>query len=189
MKYLPSLRALLSLLACMLLNLALWQCSGQNNEGTPVPAAQEKREQQIKRQRQFIERENESIQAYLKDRGFDWQRDGSGMYYSISRDSSNLEPIKSEDQVFYNFKIHMLNGSLLYSSDESGTQSLVVDKQDAVIGLHQALKRLTLGDTGLFILPSHLAYGVSGDQDRVPPLTALQYEIQVVNIQKSKTRK
>jgi FKBP-type peptidyl-prolyl cis-trans isomerase len=183
------MQKLTALLGITFLAFTLGKCSSQNNEGTPQSTPAERKERRIQAQRDFIKRENESIKAYLKDRNFDWERSGTGLYFSIKRDSSNLEAIEAEDQVFYNYKIYLLNGSLLYSSAQSGTQSLVIDKQDAVIGLHQALKQMTLGDSGLFILPSHLAYGVSGDQNKVPPLTALQYELEIVNVQKSNNRK
>jgi FKBP-type peptidyl-prolyl cis-trans isomerase len=165
----------------------LSRCSSQNNE----PAAKgenSNRGRSIEEQRSFVAKENESIKAYMKDRNYQLKRSGSGMYYKIWTDTVNQEPILPEDRVFYNYKVYHFNGSLLYTSTKSGTNSLVIDKQDAVIGLHQALKKMTLGDSGLFLLPSHLAYGVAGDQNKIPPLTALHYELEVVNIQKSEIK-
>ncbi|MDZ7846012.1 MAG: FKBP-type peptidyl-prolyl cis-trans isomerase [Owenweeksia sp.] len=78
-------------------------------------------------------------------------------------------------------------GAKLYSSRESGNRSLKIDKQDGEIGLHEALKKLGLGDKARFILPSHLAFGVAGDQQEVPPMTPLVYELKVVKIDKSKS--
>lgn len=144
-------------------------------------------EERMEAQRAFLKRERESIEAYIKDRNLDVERAGNGMYYSIIKDSSAAQIVESEDVVEYAYEISMLNGSLLFTSRQLGNGRLKIDKEDAEIGLHESLKKLGLGDEGLFILPSHLAFGVAGDQDRVPPKTALVYELKVLNIQKSKS--
>ena len=110
-----------------------------------------------------------------------------GLYYKILKDAPGTDSIKSGDVVEYAYNIYSLDGNLLYSSEGTGTASLKIDKQEAEIGLHEALKLLGLGDEGLFILPSHLAFGVAGNQDKVPPMTPLRYELKVINIQKSKS--
>lgn len=144
-------------------------------------------EERMEVQRDFLRKERESIDAYIKDRDLKVERTGSGMYYAITKDSLAPEMVETEDRVEYSYNIYMLNGSLLFSSDESGNGTLTIDKEDAEIGLHESLKKLGLGDEGLFILPSHLAFGVAGDQNRVPPKTALVYELKIVKIQKSKS--
>ncbi len=145
------------------------------------------REQQIQNQRDFLAKERESIESYIKDRGLDMQRTGTGLYYKITKDSISGGNAETGDIVLLEYTISLLNGTRLYSSAESGKRNLRIDKQDAEIGLHEALKQLGLGDEGLFILPSHLAFGVAGDQKRVPPVTALVYEIKLVQIEKSKS--
>ena len=145
------------------------------------------REESIRATRDFLKKERNSIEAYLKDRDLKMQRSGTGLYYQILKDSSAAEQVESEDVVEYEYDIYLMNGALLYSSGQSGPKSLKVDKEDAVIGVHEALKLLGLGDKGRFVLPSHLAYGVAGDQEKVPPVTPLVYELKVTNIQKSKS--
>lgn len=144
-------------------------------------------EERMEVQRDFLRKERESIDAYIKDRNLKVERTGLGMYYTLIKDSSAAEMVETEDVVEYEYDISMLNGSVLFTSKQLGNGRIKIDKQDAEIGLHESLKKLGLGDKGLFILPSHLAFGVAGDQDRVPPKTALVYELKVVKIQKSKS--
>jgi FKBP-type peptidyl-prolyl cis-trans isomerase len=40
-----------------------------------------------------------------------------------------------------------------------------------------------VGDKAKFILPSHLAHGIMGDNDKIPPLTPVVYNIELLSIQ------
>jgi FKBP-type peptidyl-prolyl cis-trans isomerase len=136
--------------------------------------------------REFLKREQESIENYIADRNLNLQRNGTGIYYQIEADANgkNALKVKSGDDVRYHYVISLLNGSELYRSSSDEPAILRVDKEDAEIGLHDALKLMSLGDKGLFILPSHRAFGVSGDQNKIPPFTALVYDLEIVEIQK-----
>ncbi len=140
----------------------------------------------IEARRDFLKKERQSIEAYQKDHKLKMTRTGTGLYYKITNDAPDQVEIESNDLVEYAYNIYALDGTLLYSSEASGTATLKIDRQDSEIGLHEALKLLGLGDEGLFILPSHLAFGVAGDQNKVPPMTPLLYELKIINIQKSK---
>jgi len=155
-------------------------------ESHQLKAPQSQHESSIEVHRKFIENEKKSIQDYISDRDLDLERNGTGIYYQIEADTSIDESVKvaSGDDVKYHYKISLLNGTQLYSSAADKPAILRIDKEDAEIGLHDALKLMSLGDKGLFILPSHRAFGVSGDQNKVPPFTALVYDLEIVDIQK-----
>jgi FKBP-type peptidyl-prolyl cis-trans isomerase FkpA len=145
-------------------------------------------ENNIKAHRSFLDREVKSIKDYIAERDLDLQRNGTGIHYKINDEKGSGPLAQSGDLVFYTYSIAMLNGSELYKSPENKRASLLLDRQDAEIGLHDALKLLRLGDKGFFILPSHRAFGVAGDQNKVPPFTALVYELEIVQIQKQKQK-
>jgi FKBP-type peptidyl-prolyl cis-trans isomerase FkpA len=162
------------------------QC-GSSDVGTknPVTKAEQTREQQIENQRDFLKKERQSIEGYMEDRGLNFERTGMGLYYYISKDSLAGGNAAVGDEVLFDYSISLLNGVELYTSERNGPRKLRVDKQDAEIGLHEALKLLGVGDEGLFILPSHLAFGVAGDQNKVPPVTALTYKLKILKLEKS----
>lgn len=141
------------------------------------------RENNIQAHRDFLRKEVESIKSYIEERKLDVQRNGTGIFYKIDSLGSGPNPIM-KDEVSYHYKISMLNGALLYQSPEGEAAKLRIDREDAEIGLHEALKMMRVGDKGLFILPSHRAFGVAGDQNKVPPFTALVYELELTDIQK-----
>ncbi|WP_421754303.1 FKBP-type peptidyl-prolyl cis-trans isomerase [Croceimicrobium sp.] len=152
-------------------------------------ASQNPRENSIEAHRAFLQKEIESIKAYIADRDLDLERNGTGIYYSIDSTAAQGPMAKEGDLVYYYYSISMLNGSQLYQSDSSKPASLLIDREDAEIGLHDALKLMRVGDKGFFILPSHRAFGVGGDQNKVPPFTALVYKLEVLEIQNQNQQK
>jgi len=147
------------------------------------PPRLQNRESSIEAHRAVVQKEVESIKAYIEDRDLSLERNGTGIYYQI--DSLGKGPnATTGDLVSYRYQISMLNGSVLYESGEKASQ-LLIDREDAEIGLHESLKMLRLGDKGFFILPSHRAFGVAGDQNKVPPFTALVYRLEILEIQKT----
>ncbi len=158
------------------------QCGNSKKETNQRPPTDQ--ENRFDAQRDFLEKERTAIESYGKDRQLKLQRTGTGLYYSILKDSAAGENAQYEDFVEYEYEIQLLNGKILYSSKNSGNGSLRIEKQDGEIGLHEALKLMGEGDEGLFILPSHLAFGVGGDQQKIPPRTPLVYELKIIDIQK-----
>ena len=58
----------------------------------------------------------------------------------------------------------------------------MIEKTDIESGLHEALKFMCTDDKALFILPSHLAHGLIGDSDQIPPMVPIIYDIHLMKI-------
>ena len=133
----------------------------------------------IQQNRDFLKQERARIDAFIKSNEFDMKRTGSGMYYMvISAPESTSEPTFSEgDEIEYEFKISLLDGTPVANSTNSGNRTLRVGKDQVEIGLHEAFGLMQMGGKYLFIFPSHLAHGISSNEDNVPPRSTLIYEI------------
>lgn len=181
------------ILSLTFLSLVLAAC--HNGPASPEPDQlfqernQNPRENNIEAHRRFLKQEIESIKAYIEERDLDLQRNGTGIHYAIDGEKAQGPVAQSGDLVSYSYEISMLNGSILYESKAEKPAQLLIDRQDAEIGLHDALKLMRVGDKGFFILPSHRAFGVAGDQNKVPPFTALVYKLEVLEIQNQNQQK
>lgn len=175
--------ALVGLLSGILLSC---QCSNSQKPSTPPQNRKEIEDRRMEAQKQFLKKERASIMAYMKDRELDLERTGTGLYYKLTKDSLSQQ-INTGDDVSFEYEMFLMNGTLVYSSFNEGIRKLLVDKEDAEIGIHEILKLMSVGDEGLFILPSHLAFGVAGDQNKIPPKSALVYEVKILNVNKSKS--
>jgi FKBP-type peptidyl-prolyl cis-trans isomerase len=131
----------------------------------------------------FAAEEDEEIENYLSHRP-DWQmtKTGTGLRHFIYSKSENNDTAKVGDHVLVDFSIELLDGTICYDSAEDGPESFEVEKADIESGLHEAMQLMCAGDKGLFVLPSQLAHGLIGDEDKIPPLTAVVYDIQLIEI-------
>ena len=142
------------------------------------------KEQSIAMNSNFSTEEIKEIDNYLK-RHHDWKmtKTGTGLYYMIYRDSLVGDTVKGGDFVTINFEVSLLNGDICYTSKEKGPEKLQVEKSDIESGLHEGLKYMTRGDKAKFILPSHIAHGLIGDTEKIPPLSPVIYDIELLKIE------
>ena len=85
--------------------------------------------------------------------------------------------------MFYTHEILQLNDSILYSKEELGTKSYLIDQEDLISGLQDGIKLMKEGETVSFLFPSYKAYGYSGF-DRVGSNEPLIYKVQLIKINK-----
>lgn len=129
-------------------------------------------------------REDAEIEEYVKKENLELHKTGTGLRYTIvSKSDEPCDSIKAEQRVWLEYKVSLLDGTQAYSSEAGGARSFVVDHDDVESGLHEAVKYMCAGDSGFFILPSHLAHGLTGDQRKIPSNTPIIYEIEVVKVQ------
>jgi len=107
----------------------------------------------------------------------------TGIRYYIYKQGSGECP-KVDDVVEIEFKVRLLDSdtTLCYSSDESGIAKFKVEKDYIETGLHEAVTYLNIGSEAFIILPHYLAHGLIGNSDKIPPLSAVLYEIKLIAI-------
>jgi FKBP-type peptidyl-prolyl cis-trans isomerase FkpA len=129
----------------------------------------------------YVKRESDEIDQYVKHKKWGMTTTGSGLRYMITKKGLGLSP-QTEQHVKLNFKISLLDGTLCYSSDSTGSYEFVVDKSSVETGLHEGVKYMHVGDQALLILPSHLAYGLIGDENKIPPRASVVYELELLSV-------
>ena len=72
-----------------------------------------------------------------------------------------------------NLKEQHANGEL--ADDEY--KEVLVDQSEVESGLQEAIKLLSTGDRAKFIIPSHIAHGLLGDLNKIPPLRTLVIDL------------
>lgn len=160
--------------------LTLFSCGNDNVYNTPIPAIKDTlKEPLMKVNKKISESEKRDIDAFVKRKGWPMTETGTGLMYSVYR-QGNGPKIESGDLVVVEFEISLLNGKLCYSSEETGPGEFVVDHDHVESGLHEAMKYLKVGDKAKIIIPSHLAFGLAGDMDQIPPLSPIVYDLEVL---------
>ena len=100
----------------------------------------------------------------------------------IYKDSAGNTNPKIGQEVWLDLTIKLLDGTTCYTSEDSEDEVFIVDKSDKESGLNEIVKLLTVGDKAKIILPSHLAHGLLGDFDKIPPQSILLIDVQLNKI-------
>ena len=93
------------------------------------------------------------------------------------------------DQVRFIYSIQKLDGTIIYDQKELGTVDYLVDKQELLPALRYAVKDLSEGDIGVFLVPSFLGYGYQGDGEKVGINQPLRFTIQLIDLKQNSTPK
>jgi gliding motility-associated peptidyl-prolyl isomerase len=173
----------MKLIAILVIGMLLFSCT----EKKKAPVKEEKpaeysREKSIEMFKEFTEEEKEEIDNFIK-RHKDWGLEATetGLYYAIYKEGEG-EFIQPGQTAIVRYEISGLDGEVFYASDSTGTDNFKVDKADIESGIHQGIKYMNKGAKGKFIIPSHLAHGLIGDMDKIPPLSAVVYDIELIDV-------
>ncbi len=126
------------------------------------------------------ENEEVDIENYIERVGWNMQTTATGLRYHVYE---NGDGRKGEDGLVavYNYEVKLINGTVCYSSDQNGTKQFLIGKSAVEGGLNEAMSILRAGDRAKLILPSHLAFGLVGDDDCVPRRAILIYDLQIID--------
>lgn len=160
----------------------LQSCAEKPKEKPQVSDSQIK-ESLEKANRYLVNDEEEDIQNYIARHQLDMVSTGTGMRYQIMQAGSG-EQIKPGQTVTMEYVLNDITGDVVYSSENDGVMKAVVGCGDVVSGLDEALRHLHEGDVAKVIVPSHLAYGLLGDQKDIAPRSTLIYTIKIIKVEK-----
>ena len=129
--------------------------------------------------RYLVNEEEEDIENYIKRHGLEMVSTGTGLRYQILKQNDG-QRIEKGDKVALEYELHSIAGDLIYSSEKDGLKSFVVGNGEVESGLDEAMTYLHHGDLAKLIIPSHLAYGLQGDENLIPEYATLVYTIKVM---------
>ncbi|MBD3638588.1 MAG: FKBP-type peptidyl-prolyl cis-trans isomerase [Crocinitomicaceae bacterium] len=166
--------------------LFLAACGNDEQTQEPVKDPAWTKDESIKMNSTFAQEEDEEIENFLSHRP-DWKatKTGTGLRYFIYHKSENNDTARVGDLVTVEFNISLLDGTECYSSEENGPESFIVEKTDIESGVHEGMQYMCTGDKAKLILPSHMAHGMIGDREKIPPLTPTVYDITLLEIKRN----
>ena len=138
----------------------------------------------VERNKALLSQEETIIQRIIeKDSLHEYVASPSGFwyYFDTKNDSSRYFP-KTNDQILFSYDLRSLDNDTIYTTQEIGPTSYVVDKEQLFTGLQNAVKLLKINEKATFLFPSLQAYGYHVDGDRIGPRTPLKSTIELHTI-------
>lgn len=130
----------------------------------------------------WIDIENDRIANYLKKKNWTMLETGTGLRWQILKNGDG-KSAQIGTNVVIKYKVFLIDDTEIYSSDNLGYKSFVVGRSNVESGLEEGILFLKVGDIARFILPSHLAFGLIGDKNKIPEKASLIYELELIKVE------
>lgn len=106
---------------------------------------------------------------------------GTGLRYWIYKTGDG-----DSSKVGYNARVEteitLLDGTSCYKTASDEYDEFTIDRSDVESGIQEGIKKMRVGDKAKLIIPSHLAHGLIGDLDKIPPLAVLVVDIHLIEL-------
>ena len=145
------------------------------------PNSQELKESLIQQNRQLIAEEIEMIDAYVERHGLKLDTTSTGLRYKILEKTEGKE-VRLMKDVTLSYTASLLNGDLCYSSDTSGQLSFTIGQSNQPSGLQEGILKMREGEKAIFIVPSYLGYGITGDGICIPGSSSIFYRVKLEKV-------
>lgn len=129
----------------------------------------------------LVKEDNERIESFIKRNNWQMQQTETGLWYQIY-ESSDGKLAESNDIAEIDFSVELLDGTVCYSSETSGTLSFKIGKGNVENGIQEGVLLMKEGEKARFILPPYLAHGLVGDDNKIPPRSIIIYDVELLNL-------
>lgn len=149
----------------------------RRNEAT-IPVTQE---QLIEANKRKVDRETANIDTFIAQTDWRMKETKTGLRYEVYH-HGNGDSARPGMIAEVTYRAFLLDGTKVAITPPGETRPVRIGHDDEVSGLHEAIDMLARGDSARFILPSHLAYGLTGLNRKVPPNAAIFYDLHLVDL-------
>ena len=158
----------------------LYSC-GQSIEPDKKTNSKNIEESLLKANRQLVKTEDQQINDFVNRYGWKMNETGTGLRYLVYR-NGNGEKVVKGNKVIISYSVSLLTGEVCYTSEKSGNKVFIVGQGGVEAGLEEGILFLKKDDRAKIILPSHLAFGLVGDGDKIPAKATLVYDVEILEI-------
>ena len=164
--------------------LLMWTCYSCSEQPKPASSTRHLEmmgDSLVNYNRGVVLTEDQQIGDFVARYGWKMTKTGTGLRYLIFKKGHGKLAVKGKIAVI-RYSVRLLNGNLCYSSDKDGLKEFKIGYGGVESGVEEGILLMHLGDRAKFIVPSHLAFGLLGDQNKIPPHATLVYDIELVEI-------
>jgi FKBP-type peptidyl-prolyl cis-trans isomerase len=140
------------------------------------------REQSTAMNKEMTLEEDLDIRMYLEQHsGLEAESTGSGLRYIRIRPGTG-EQAATGREAKVQYKVSLLDGTTCYETAADEVEVFRIDKSTIETGIQEGIKKMRVGEKARLIIPSHLAHGLIGDLDKIPPVTPIVVDIELIEL-------
>jgi FKBP-type peptidyl-prolyl cis-trans isomerase FkpA len=155
----------------------------ENEKQKPKIDVEKIKDTLVKVNHQLVGNEAEDIENYIARYHWKMEKTGTGLRYFIYKKGNGIKAEKDK-YAKIKYKVNLINGEPCYSSDKEGPKEFLIGKAEVESGLEEGILLMKVGDKAKFIIPSHLAFGLLGDENKIPKRATLVYDVELIDVMK-----
>jgi FKBP-type peptidyl-prolyl cis-trans isomerase FkpA len=129
--------------------------------------------------------ESQEIDDYIIRHHWNMNRSQTGLRWMIYKNGKGALARKG-DIALVRYSVSRIGGDLIYRSDSLAPFEFETGKAKVPNGLEEAVMLMKPGDHAKLIVPSHLAFGLLGDMDKIIGRETLVYDIELYALKQRK---
>jgi FKBP-type peptidyl-prolyl cis-trans isomerase len=153
----------------------------QSAKKSPVMSDAEKEEMLLRVNKYLVEKDIELMNAYASQRGWDIEISETGLLYDIY-ERNDASRVQVGERVSIKYEVSLIDGTVCYTSERDGSKEFILGRSQEISGLEQGLFMMGKGEKARLIIPPHLAYGLIGDEKRIPARAIIVYQLELLEI-------
>ncbi len=170
----------------LLIIICFFSCKQGDRKQKILHAVQQERNHALKedlilQNRQLIMEELEIIDAFSERYQLSPDTTSTGLRYKIIETTDGVQA-RLMNEVTISYTASLLNGDICYSSDSTGLLTLILGQSDLPGGLQEGLLKMKEGERAYLIVPSYLAYGITGDGICIPGSSSIYYKVKLEKV-------
>jgi len=154
----------------------------QNRREESAFSETEYREHLENANRILVRDEKKDIEEFIARHQFRMEATGTGLRYQVTELGTGRVP-SDHDEVVLAYRMYLLSGTLVYEITRQLPDTFRIAEGRQVRGLEEALRLFPAGTRARIVLPAHLAYGMIGDEKKIPGATPLYYDLHLLHVQ------
>lgn len=170
-----------SILYSIVLGVLLLASCKQNSSNAPLTDRKTQQENLLKANKGLVSLDQQRIKNYAKRRNWDMQVSETGLWYQLM-DTNRNEKAQTGRIAHLKYQVSLLDGTICYTSDSLGLMQFKIGQGGVESGLEEAILLMRVGEKGRFILPPHLAHGLLGDDNKIPPRSVIVYSAELLKL-------
>ncbi|MGD9993074.1 MAG: FKBP-type peptidyl-prolyl cis-trans isomerase [Salinivirgaceae bacterium] len=170
-----------SFLFVIFLGVLLLASCKQNSSNAPVADRKTQKENLLKANKGLVSLDQQRIKNYAKRRNWEMQVSETGLWYQLM-DTNTNEKAMAGKIAHLKYQVSLLDGTICYTSDSLGVMQFKIGQGGVESGLEEAILLMRVGEKGRFILPPHLAHGLLGDDNKIPPRSVIVYSAELLKL-------
>ncbi|MBN1598782.1 MAG: FKBP-type peptidyl-prolyl cis-trans isomerase [Bacteroidales bacterium] len=140
------------------------------------------KEQMIAVNRMLVRKDRQQIKDFIDSNSIAMTETPTGLWFNIDKEGEGPK-VKAGDIIEIDYRITLLDGTECYNSQTDDTKKFRVGKGGVESGLEEAVLMLRKGSKAKFIMPPHLAHGLTGDGNKIPARAIIFYEVEVLSLE------